>query len=278
MTEVYRSWDGRRGIVRTRKGGWVIGEGVYISGYSLLDELIGKTSYFQSLILNITGELPSDSVAQWVEALFQCMSFPDSRLWCNQVGALGGTLRASSAAGITAGILASDSRMYGPGTIPLTYDFLHNGLAEYTEGKDVSLIIRDWVANNRKKVVIPGYGRPLATGDERVIAMEDVSEKLGIVPGPYLEFAYVVERYMLETQDESMNLSAYGVSTMMDLGWSLPQIQQVYAIVAVSGIAACYNEAYDNPPESFLPLRCEDIEYRGHAPRPVPEVGEEGGD
>jgi len=276
MAEVYRYWDECRGNIRTKKGGWVIGKGVYISGHSLLDDLIGKASYFQSLILNITGELPSAEVARWVEALYQCMSFPDSRLWCNQVGTLGGMLRVPSASGITAGILASDSRMYGPGTIPLTYSFLVNGLEEYGEGEEVSKIIRKWVANNRKKVVIPGYGRPLATGDERVVAMEKISEELGMVSGPCLEFAYAVERYMLETQGESMNLSAYGTATMIDIGWSSSHIQQVYAIVAVSGIAACYSEAYDNPPESFLPLRCEDIEYRGHAPRPVPGVGEEG--
>ncbi len=277
MTSGSTLWDKRRGIIRSRKGGWVIGRGGYISGYSLLDDLVGKVTYFQSLILNITGELPSDSVGRWGEALYQCMSFPDSRIWCNQVGALGGTLRASSAAGITAGILASDSRMYGPGTISLVHGFLSKGLAEYADGKDASQTIRNWVGNKRKQVSIPGYGRPLATGDERVVAMERVSKELALVVGPCLRFAYTVEQHMQEIQGESMNLAAYGTAIMLDFGWTLPQIQQVYAIVVTSGVAACYSEAYDNPPESFLPLRCEDIEYRGHAPRPVPAAGEEGG-
>ncbi|HFE32193.1 MAG TPA: hypothetical protein ENJ17_02655 [Gammaproteobacteria bacterium] len=275
---MHRYWDEHRGNIRTQKGGWVIGRGVYISGYSLLDDLVGNVSYFQSLILNVTGELPSEPIGRWVEALYQCMSFPDSRIWCNQIGTLGGTLRVSSAAGITAGILASDSRMYGPGTISLVYDFLSKGLLEYAEGKGVSEIIRNKVGTKQKQVVIPGYGRPLATGDERVVAMERVSKELDLVAGPSLQFAYAVEQYIQETQGESMNLAAYLVSGMMDLGWTLPQIQQICAIIVTSGVAACYSEAYDNPPESFLPLRCEDIEYRGHAPRPVPEVGKEGGD
>ena len=275
---MHRYWDEHRGNIRTRKGGWLIGRGVYISGYSLLDDLVGNASYFQSLVLNVTGELPSEPIGRWVEALYQCMSFPDSRIWCNQIGTLGGMLRVSSAAGITAGILASDSRMYGPGTISLVYDFLSRGLAEYAEGKRVSEIIRSKIGKKQKQVVIPGYGRPLATGDERVVAMERVSKELGLAAGPGLQFAYAVEQYMQETQGESMNLATYGSATMMDLGWTLPQIQQICSIIVTSGVAACYSEAYDNPPESFLPLRCEDIEYRGHAPRPVPGVGEEGAD
>lgn len=38
----------------------------------------------------------------------------------------------------------------------------------------------------------------------------------------------------------------------------------------MSGVTVCYVEEADKPPESFLPLRCDDIEYQGKPPRKVP--------
>lgn len=35
-------------------------------------------------------------------------------------------------------------------------------------------------------------------------------------------------------------------------------------------VGACYAEAADHPPESFLPLRCDDIDYCGKPERQVP--------
>jgi citrate synthase len=267
----YQFWDQRRGIIRTKKGGWFAGKGVYSHGYSLMDDIVGKVSYFQSLILNVIGTLPDERVAVWLEALYQCMSFPDSRIWCNQIGALAGTSRVSPMAGITAGILASDSHMYGPGTGGIVYDFLTEAMKEKQNGIPVKTIVLKRSRPHSTRALIPGYGRPLATGDERIAAMERVIEKQGIETGDYLNFAYELEQYLLKTQDESMNLTTYAVAFMMDLNWSLPQMQQLGAIIVTSGVAACYSEALENPPEAFLPLRCEDIDYRGKPPRELPE-------
>ena len=42
------------------------------------------------------------------------------------------------------------------------------------------------------------------------------------------------------------------------------------SLVASGGIRACYSEAVDREPESFLPLRCIDNEYCGVAERAIP--------
>src|SRR3989304_7010505 len=109
-------WDERRNIIRTRNGGWRVGKGIFCHGYSIMDDLVGRVSYFEVMLLNITGRLPEKKLATFLEAAYICMSWPDIRLWCNQIGALGGTLKASPIAAISAGVMASDSRMYGPGT------------------------------------------------------------------------------------------------------------------------------------------------------------------
>ena len=52
-------WDKNRKTIHSRKGGWKIGDAIYSHGYSLMDDLVGEVSYFQVLVLNITGKLPS---------------------------------------------------------------------------------------------------------------------------------------------------------------------------------------------------------------------------
>ncbi|MDF3013596.1 MAG: hypothetical protein K0Q78_1800, partial [Cellvibrio sp.] len=37
------------------------------------------------------------------------------------------------------------------------------------------------------------------------------------------------------------------------------------------GVTACYLDTYHRPPDTFLPLRCTDIDYQGAAARPVPD-------
>lgn len=267
----YNSWDSLRGIVRTRVGGWKIGKGVTTYGYALIDELVGNVSYFEVLILSISGKMPEPRLAKWAEAIYSCMSFPDPRIWCNQVGALAGTARSAPVSGIAAGVQASDSRMYGPGTVPAAYGFLSYAMQQHGSGVGVKSIVESQSRRPGMQPAIPGYGRPLATGDERVLAMTKVTEKLGFEAGPYMLLARDIERYMLDNHAESMNLATFIVAFLRDQQWSLEQIRQLTSIIVTAGVAACYAEAYSKPAETFLPLRCEDIDYRGAALRPVPE-------
>jgi hypothetical protein len=78
--------DTRRGKIISGTGGWFPGKGVFSHGYSMLDELVGEKSYFQILILNATGKMVSRELAYWVECIYGCLSWPDPRIWCNQIG------------------------------------------------------------------------------------------------------------------------------------------------------------------------------------------------
>ena len=264
-------WDKNRNNIRTKRGGWVRGKKVGSHGFSLLDDLVGKKSYFQILLLSVLGKLPERRLADWLEAEYSCMSYPDARIWCNQIGALAGTSRALPSAGTLAGILASDSTMYGPGTVADTFGFLKEAREEFQAGLTVEEIAVKRSRRKGTKPIIPGFGRPLATGDERVNTMETVAKELGFEVGETLQLAYEIEKYLLENHEESMNLATYTVAFLMDQNFSLVQIQESLAFMVASGVMACYMEALDNAPETFLPLRCDDIEYTGPNARPVPD-------
>lgn len=264
-------WDERHGIIRTKVGGMVIGEAIYSHGYDMMAELVGTASYFQVMVLNVTGRLPERRLADWLEALFICMSYPDARIWCNQIGSLGGTLRTTSIAATCAGILASDSRFYGVGPIPHGVRFMQAALKKKKQGLTAAEIVEQEQRHPRAKPVIIGFARPVVNGDERIPALEQMRMKLGFGVGEYLTLAFEIEKIMEEKANERINLLGYGAPFLLDQGFTGEEIYRMMSIMVSSGVQACYAEAADQPPESFFPMRCEDIDYQGKPAREVPD-------
>lgn len=266
----YQFWDERRGTIQSKKGGWVVGKGIFNHGYSMMDDLVGKVSYMQVVALNATGRLPERPVADWLDAIYICLSWPDPRIWCNQIGALGGTMRASAVASTAAGVLAADAKAYGSKTLIQGVRFIQAALLDFKRGLSVDEIIRNECAKHRGKPHIMGYARPLAKGDERVVAMERVQQGLGLPSGEHLRLARQIEQSLLKDFDESMNIGGYISAFLSDLGYTPEEVYRIFAVLVTSGVTACYVDTCDKAPDAFLPLRCADIEYTGKLARPVP--------
>jgi citrate synthase len=266
----YQFWDERRGKIQSKKGGWVIGKGVFNHGYSMMDDLVGKVSYMQVLVLNATGRLPERAVADWFEASHICLSWPDPRIWCNQIGALGGAMRASVVAAATAGVLAADAKAYGPRSLLQSVRFIQAALHDYHSGLSPEKIVSNACGKHRGKPNIAGYARPLAKGDERVVAMERVQKVLGLPVGEHLQLAFQIEKILMKNYNEGMNINGYGSAFLSDLGYTDEEIYRIFAVVVNSGVTACYVDTRDKAADAFLPLRCADIKYAGKMVRPVP--------
>lgn len=266
-------WDQRHNKIISRKGGWRIGEAVYNHGLNMMDELVGHKSYFQVLVLNTTGKLPDEVFSKWIEASFICLSWPDPRIWCNQIGALAGTLKASCPSAVAAGILAADSRMYGAGTMKACMDFIYRAGIQRHEGKSVAQIVEDELLRRSKelksKPVIVGYSRPIASGDERVSAMSRVGSDLGIEPGHHEQLAIEIHNYLDQNHSEGFNVAGYCAAVLADNDYTSIEVERLYSSWVQSGVHACFSESADNKPLGFLPLKCNDIDYRGPAPRPL---------
>lgn len=268
-------WQVKRGKISTNRGGWRIGEAIYNCGYSMMDDLVGKKSFFQTLVLNVTRRMPSKVLADWFEASFICLSWPDSRIWCNQNGSLIGSTKGSPVAGIAAGILSADSRMYGPGSITGGAEFIVRAMEWYKQGMEPLDIIKKELSTKHTKpgikAVIVGYARPIATGDERVEAMEKVTTELGFQEGEHLKLAFKIHTTLAEHYQENMNYVGYVTAFLTDQGFTPTEIYRIYSTWVHSGVHACYAEANDDVAGGFLPLTCEDIEYTGVAPRTLPK-------
>lgn len=271
LPQTLELWHRQRNQIRSKKGGWRIGQGVYSHGYDIMNDLVGKVSYFQVMMLNILGHLPERRLADWLEAAFICLSWPDPRIWCNQIGALAGSNRTTTVAATTSGVLAGDSVMYGQYPLIAGANFIQAALKDHEQGMTAEAIVNREVARNRGKVAIMGYARPIATGDERIPAMERVTEQLGFAPGSHLKLAYEIEAVLNNLYNERMNINGYVSAVLSDQGLTADQIYQICSIATTSGVTACYLDALQRPAGSFLPLRCDDIEYTGHAARELPD-------
>ncbi len=263
--------DQQRGKIFSKTGGWFPGKGVFSHGYSMLEELVGEKSYFQILILNATGKLVTKELADWVEAIYGCLSWPDPRIWCNQIGALAGAARTSVVAATTIGSLAADSRSYGPYTLLEGLRFIQRAHAQFLAGANAQEIVQRITTANRGKPYIVGYIRPIAKGDERLEAMERFAKKLGFHTGSHLSLAYEIEKVLMHEFDEGMNINGYMSAFLSDQGFTPEEVYQMFAVMVASGVTACYLDTYQRPADTFLPLRCEDIDYQGPAARRVPE-------
>lgn len=263
--------DQRRGKIISETGGWIPGVGVFSHGYSMLDDLVGKKSYFQILILNATGRLVEKPLADWVEALYGCLSWPDPRIWCNQIGALAGSVRTSVIAATAMGALAADSRIYGVFPLLESITFIQKALKQHGEGFTTAEIIEDAFSACKSKPYIMGFRRPIAKGDERLEVMEKVALQLGFQPGAHLSLAYEIETELMEQMDEGMNINGYMSAFLADQGFSADEAYQMFSMLVASGVTACYLDTYHRPADTFLPLRCEDIDYQGRPRRAVPD-------
>ena len=256
-------WDGQRNKVFSKRGGWIIGKGVLNCGYDMMHDLVGKRSYMQVMILNATGRLPDRKLADWFDAVHICLSWPDPRIWCNQIGALGGTMQTSVVSATVAGVLAADSKGYGTKPLVAGVSFIQKAMVAQENGLSVAEIVSEECAKFGGKPMIMGYARPIAKGDERIEAMERVSKALGYSVGPHMKLAYKIEKELLAKFNENMNINGYMSAFLSDQGLTPEEVYQICAVLVTSGVTACYLDAHDRAGGSFMPLQCEDIEYQG---------------
>jgi len=264
-------WDRNRGVIRSSKGGWFAGKGVFSHGYDMMNDLVGNVSYMQVMLMNATGRLPDKQFAAWAEAVYICLSWPDPRIWCNQIGALAGSSGTSAVSATVAGILSTDSKAYGARPIREGVMFIQSARQKQLQGFTAGEIVELECSQHGGKPSFMGYARPLAKGDERIEALERTATELGYTTGAHLALAYEIEQYLIEHFNEGMNVNGYIAAFLSDLGYTPEEAYRMSACIVASGVTACYCDTRDKTAGTFLPLQCEDIEYRGKELCSVPE-------
>ena len=237
-----------------------------------MNELVGNISYMQMVILNATGRLVEKKLADWFEASFICMSWPDPRIWCNGIGALMGDTNSSVVAGTVAGVLASESKVYGGSLTNIAgVEFIREALRLSSEGHSIEDIIQRCPIRNERPMVI-GYVRPVKGKDERILPMKKIAADLGFIQGPHIELANEISTFLEAQYGEGMNILGYVSAFAADNEFSGEELYSIRAVIVSSGVTACYLNTISKEPGSYLPTRCEDIDFYGPEDRELKEL------
>ena len=256
-------WDSRQNKITTDIGKWRGGVDVTIRGYSLFNELFDQVSYFQIHVLNVTGRLISSQLSKWLENNFIVMSYPDSRIWCNQVGALCGTLHTSPSAATAAGSLTADSRIYGGSqSTHISMKFIQHALQDYKSGLSVEEILTKLPVKQGMPAV-PGFVRPVALDDERIIPHQKMTKRLGFPIGEHAQLAEKISLYMSNKYGMGMNIDGFSAAFLVDQEFTPEQVYQINSLRVASGVTACFSDNLQFSENSLLPLRCDNIAYLG---------------
>lgn len=261
-------WDNKRNRITSGVGVWRGGEDVFFQGYSMKDDLIGKKSYMQIIILNATGRLVEKSFSDWLEGNFIGLSYPDSRIWCNQIAALLATNGVSPTAASAAAILAADSRAYGGSyTSQVGIEQLSEIKSKYQDNQSFEQSLSHCNRRNGKPM-INGFARPVDKDDERIAIYESLRKQLSIDIGEHLAFALQLSDYLQSKFGLAVNSGGYANAMFLDHGFSGEEAARIKAAAVLSGAIACFRDN-QNMRTEFLPMKCKDIEYKGPKPRPL---------
>jgi len=264
-------WDQRNNKIFSKVGHWQGGVGVTIEGYSLMNELMENCSLMQITILNATGKLVERHIADWIEVNFMGLSYPDSRIWCNQISAYAADTNTTVVAAASAAILSTDSRAYGGSqTTYSCMTFLQHAFIQYQQGISFVDIIANVKQSNGKPMIV-GFARPIDKDDERLQPYEDAQNRLRIPLGEHLSFAKKLSSFLDDNYSLTINSGGYASAFLLDQGFTPNDGYNIKAFAVVGGAVACYRSLTGQTANSFLPMKCNDIEYTGVALRALME-------
>lgn len=259
----FNYWHKRNSTIFNSVGHWTGGDDVIIENRSLMNDLMGNISYMQLHILNATGKLVEKNIADWIEVSLMGLSYPDSRIWCNQIAAYSSDTNTSVSAAAAISVLAADSRAYGGSkTTQICMQFLIEAKEKYENGLSIEGILKG-VKFRQSKPSVVGFSRPIDRDDERLKPFVDIQSKLDIPNKSYLKFAIKLSDYLDEHFNLSINCGGYMSAFLLDQGFSPEQGYSLYSFTVISGAVGSFRSQKSQPSNSFLPMKCNDVQYIG---------------
>jgi len=250
---------------RTKMGAFFPGKRVVFRGKDLFTEL-GHLSWMQLFLYGITGRIFSEAQGKLFEGIWVlCTSYPDPRLWNNRIAALAGTARSTGSLGLSAAIAVSEATIYGQRPVIKSIDFLLMTKSRLDQGGVLSDLVKNELKTRR---TVPGYGRPIISTDERIAPLLELAQSLGFEKGPYVKLAFEIENVLIKGRWRfRMNAAALIAALAADQGLNQTAHYHFMILCFTAGILPCYLEGAQKNEETFLPIRCSRINYRGQSGR-----------
>jgi len=259
MTRIERLLQ-QAGRVKTRMGAAFVGRRAVFRGHDLHADL-KDMDWVALYALGITGRRFTPQQVRLLHAIWVYTSYPDPRIWNNRVAALAGTVRSTGNLAASAALAVSEAAIYGRGIDLRAATFLVETRRKLQQGAQLASCIQRELEVHRG---LAGYGRPIASGDERLAPMLRLAAELSLDQGPHLQLARQVEAYLLEGRWRwRMNYGALAAALTADLGFT-PREHYSFCFPAfLAGMQPCFIEASERAVGSLFPLTCQHIAYEG---------------
>jgi hypothetical protein len=251
-------------VFRTRVGAAFPGSHAVFRGHDLHRDLT-DLSWQALCAFGITGRRIPEAHLKWFEAAWVNTSYPDARLWNNRVAALGGTTRSTPNLAISAAQAMSEAALFGRGNEFRALDFFIKTRKALAQGTTLAAHLDRFLAEGGR---MAGYGRPIASHDERIPVAMALGRELGVADGPFVKLAFEIDRYF-EASNRPLRLNMGGLVAAYagDFGWSPQEFNMMVYASFLAGMFPCYVEATEKPPGAVFPIRCADVRYEGRPHR-----------
>lgn len=236
-------------------------------GHDLHQDL-GGLHWVDLCAFGITGRrLPAEHL-RMIEFFWVNTSYPDARIWNNRVAALAGTTRSTPNLALTAGHAVSEAMIYGRRNEYRALSFFARTVQEMQDGLSLAECIERHLHRQGK---LAGYGRPLASGDERIEPTMALARTLGLADGAHVTLAFEVEQELqAQGRPLKMNYGALVSAFGADFGLSGREFTMLLFPAFLGGMQPCYLEAVGKPPGALFPTPCKDVCYEGVGQRSWP--------
>ncbi|MFA5548676.1 MAG: citrate/2-methylcitrate synthase [Porticoccaceae bacterium] len=251
----------------TNKGAWFPGETVRFRDKALFEDF-ADASWMTLMLYGINGRMPDANQSRMIEKIWSISSsFPDPRLWNNRVAALAGTVRSTGSLALAAATGVTEATIYGSRPVFKGAHFLHQLRAAVDAGESLETLVFARLAADR---VLPGFGRPVTTRDERVEPLLREAARLGFGDGPFLNLVRDIEKVLRARRHRlNPNIAIYCAALFSDLGYSPSESYMIAVLAFSAGMIPCYLDALEKPEGCLFPLDCASVRYDGHAKRRI---------
>lgn len=234
-------------------------ERVVMRGLDLHHDL-ADMDWFETHLFSITGRRFTAEQLELLNYIWSSTGYPDASIWPNNTAALAGSVRSTASLAMAAGLINSEATLFGGRPLKRTQDFFLRAKKMREQGASIEAIVEDEI---KARKVIFGYGRPLASIDERVPHTLKKVRELGFGEGACVKLCLEINDYLIETKKIAMNIVALDGAIGADFGFTPEEFHLYMNLCFYSGQPPCYLDALSRPEGSFFPIRCESIVYSG---------------
>lgn len=248
----------------TAMGKWFPGERTVFRGKDLHREF-AQREWMELYVYAITGREFAPNQIELLNSMWVYTSYPDPRLWNNRVAALAGTARSTGALALSAALAVSEATVYGRRADIRAIGFLLRLREALRKGGRLEELVDRELEQFR---VLPGYGRPVVNGDERIVHLRKRTEELGLGGGEHFQLAFRIDEHLCaERRRMRMNYAAVTAAVCADMGFSVREYYLVAYPVFLAGMIPCFLESWRRSEGVFLPTSSSYIAYEGPARR-----------